>query len=124
MKFDEAREYALTLPETTEEPHFERTSFRVRGKIFATAKPDGEELNLMFSEVEAEAIAKSHPQWCKTLPWGRQIAGVQIRLSEAHPERVRELLLDAWHRWAPKRLAARLGTAPAAPRARGSAQVR
>jgi hypothetical protein len=26
----------MTLPETTEAPHFEATSFRVRGKIFAT----------------------------------------------------------------------------------------
>jgi hypothetical protein len=31
-----ARAVAMTLPETTEAPHFEATSFRVRGKIFAT----------------------------------------------------------------------------------------
>jgi hypothetical protein len=30
------RTVAMTFPETTEAPHFEATSFRVRGKIFAT----------------------------------------------------------------------------------------
>lgn len=27
---------ALSFPETSEAPHFDKTSFRVRGKIFAT----------------------------------------------------------------------------------------
>lgn len=30
------RKLALSFPEVTEEPHFEKTSFRVKGKIFAT----------------------------------------------------------------------------------------
>jgi len=30
------RKMALSLPETTEEPHFDKTSFRVKKKIFAT----------------------------------------------------------------------------------------
>ena len=33
------RKYALPLPETTEEPHFQYASFRVRGKIFMTVPP-------------------------------------------------------------------------------------
>ena len=39
MTLDDVRSFALSLPETTEAPHHERTSFRVRGKIFATALP-------------------------------------------------------------------------------------
>jgi hypothetical protein len=31
MTLDEARAVALSCPGSTEEPHFERTSFRVRG---------------------------------------------------------------------------------------------
>jgi hypothetical protein len=34
MTLSQVRRFALSLPETTEEPHFDRTSFRVRGKIF------------------------------------------------------------------------------------------
>ncbi len=34
--FPELRELALSFPNTIEAPHFEKTSFRVKGKIFAT----------------------------------------------------------------------------------------
>jgi len=37
VKLIDARRLAMSLPEVTEEPHFEYTSFRVRGKIFALA---------------------------------------------------------------------------------------
>jgi hypothetical protein len=41
----EARRFALSLPEVTEEPHFDMSSFRVRGKIFVTVPPDGTRLH-------------------------------------------------------------------------------
>src|SRR6478672_5062537 len=40
MKIAAVREFALGLPEATEEPHFDFASFRVRGKIFVTVPPD------------------------------------------------------------------------------------
>jgi predicted DNA-binding protein (MmcQ/YjbR family) len=36
VSFETLRKLALSFPETTEEPHFEKTSFRVKKKIFAT----------------------------------------------------------------------------------------
>ena len=33
---DTFRKLALSLPEVTEEPHFEKISFRIKKKIFAT----------------------------------------------------------------------------------------
>src|SRR5438270_321987 len=44
MELAEARTHALSLPETTEQPHFDMASFRVRGKIFATVPPEGDRL--------------------------------------------------------------------------------
>jgi hypothetical protein len=41
----QARQFALSLPGVTEEPHFDMTSFRVRGKIFVTVPPDGTRLH-------------------------------------------------------------------------------
>ncbi len=38
--------------------------------------------------------------------WGKQLKGVRVSLSVARPERVAELLEEAWRRRAPKRLAA------------------
>jgi hypothetical protein len=50
MKLDVARRFALSLPETTEAPHFHYASFRVQGKIFATAPPDGEHLHVFVAD--------------------------------------------------------------------------
>jgi len=36
VTIDSFRKLDLSFPEATEEPHFEKTSFRVKKKIFAT----------------------------------------------------------------------------------------
>lgn len=41
---------ALSFPDTVERPHFERTSFRVKNKIFATLAQDTEIATLKLSE--------------------------------------------------------------------------
>jgi len=41
------KKMALAFPDVTEQPHFEKTSFRVKKKIFAT-----------FSEAEKKAVLK------------------------------------------------------------------
>lgn len=53
------REYALSLPEAVESPHFQYTSFRVRGKIFATFAPGAEHVHLFVPDrrrVELESV--------------------------------------------------------------------
>ena len=61
MRLEEARRFALSLPETTEQPHFEKSSFRVRGKIFATVPPGGEQLNVFVDEHETRASVAEDP---------------------------------------------------------------
>lgn len=102
---DRAREFALSLPEATEEPHHDMTSFRVRGKIFATVPPDGERLHVFLDEPEADAWLAEHPDGYELLRWGKRVAGLAVRLGEAPDDQVRELLEESWHRRAPKRLA-------------------
>ena len=43
MKLATIRTHALSLEAVTEEPHHTYSSFRVRGKIFATLPPVGED---------------------------------------------------------------------------------
>lgn len=101
MTFEEARQAALSLPETTEAPHFEKTSFRVRGKIFATAPPDGEHLHIFIDEHAINAVVASH-QACEPLWWGKRVVGVRVKLSEADKDLVADLLADAWRTKTPK----------------------
>jgi hypothetical protein len=105
MTPDDVRALALALPETTEQPHFERTSFRVAGKIFATMPPDGESANILLDEEDARAAAEAS-HGVELLWWGRRLTGVRVVLSSVDPAAVEELLDEAWYRRAPRRVAA------------------
>jgi hypothetical protein len=98
-----ARKLALALPEVSEEPHHDMTSFRVRGKIFATV-PDDTHLRVMVDEPEIRAAVADNPEACHELYWGKRLACVEVDLPRADPELVGELLTDAWIRKAPQKL--------------------
>jgi hypothetical protein len=66
VRLDTARRFALSLPETTEEPHFEKSSFRVRGKIFATVPPGGKHLHVLVEPDEAKALIVEAPDAFET----------------------------------------------------------
>jgi hypothetical protein len=101
----EVRRVALALPEVAEEPHFHLTSFRVKGKIFATMAPDGSFLNVFVDDGPREAITAVDPKAYETLWWGKS-AYLHVHLKAAKAKDVAELLRLAWERKAPKRLLA------------------
>ncbi len=94
----------MALPETSEMAHHRITSFRIRDKIFATV-PDQVHLRAMVDEAETRALAASEPGVYSEVYWGRRLACVQINLASVTPEALREVLVDAWRRKAPKRVA-------------------
>lgn len=53
------RKLALSFPETTEEPHFEKTSFRVKRKIFATYDAKNNRACIKLSEIDQDVFAAS-----------------------------------------------------------------
>jgi hypothetical protein len=104
VTLDQARALALALPEATEAPHFKYTSFRVRGKIFATAPPDGSALHVFVGETEREPALALHGAFVDKLLWGDKVVGVRIALAKAKPAVVQALLRQAWTCKAPKAL--------------------
>ena len=103
---DSARAFALSLPGSTEAPHFDMSSFRVRGKIFATVPPDDEHLHVFVDEGEVQAAVAEDPAAFEPLLWGQRLRGLRIRIAAAPNRRVAELLEESWRRRAPARLAA------------------
>ena len=101
-----ARAFALSLPGTSEEPHFAMTSFRVRGKIFATAPPGGDYLHAFVDEPEVHACVAEDPGAFAPVRWGQRISGLRIDLAAVSAGRVAELLEESWRRKAPRRLVA------------------
>lgn len=82
MKLEQARKYALSLPEkTTEAPHFDYTSFRVKGKIFATSPPGGEFLHIFVDEEQRDPLIAADPGIYAPLPWGARVVGVRVALA-------------------------------------------
>jgi len=96
------RKLALSLPEATEAPHFQRSAFRVRGKIFATVLD--EHLHVFVGEEQRSAALALYPAFIEKLPWGAKIVGLRIHLPRATEAVEVQLLRQAWSAKAPKAL--------------------
>ena len=108
MRLDTARRFALSLPETTEEPHFDMSSFRVKGKIFCTVPPDGKRLHVFTGADEVRALVAEDPKAFEVIIWGKREVSDWLRVNLPHADaaQVKELLDDAWRAKAPKRVLA------------------
>ena len=106
MHIKAIRTQALSLPEATEEPHFDYASFRVGGKIFMTVPPDETHAHIFLAEQDRELALAMYPDFVEKLMWGKRIAGVRVALSKARPAVIRSLVRKAWEHKAPKRLIA------------------
>jgi hypothetical protein len=104
MKLADARRIALALPESVEAPHHDFTSFRVGGRIFATAPPGGEALHVFVEADQRDRALALAPETLEPLRWGGKVVGLRVTLAHARPALVRELLSQAWARRAPRRL--------------------
>lgn len=93
----------MALPEATERPHFELTSFRVRGKIFATMAPDGSFMNVFVDDQLREVMVAVDPRAYESRKWGK-MRYLHVRLAAAKASDVKTLLHAAWARRAPKTL--------------------
>ncbi len=107
MKQSHIQMLALALPEATEEPHHHRTSFRVCGKIFATADPAENFLNIMIGESSREPALDIYSNCVEPLYWGKKVLGIRVNLLDATPDIVAELLKQAWTEKAPRALVAK-----------------
>ena len=95
LSADDARRLALALPETVEQDHHGRPSFRVAGRIFATLW-DAEHMNVMLDEPGILTATQEHPGTCTEVWWGKRLAAVRVELGSADEPLLQELLEDAW----------------------------
>ncbi len=91
---------ALALAGVVELPHHEIVSFRVGGRIFATA-PDATCLRVMVDEDRVLELVAREPAVYHAVPWGRRVAAVAVDLAHVNGDDVRALLEEAWRRRAP-----------------------
>jgi len=118
MQPDALRRLALSLPEAHEAPHFERTSFRVGKKIFATMTADGAEAMVkLASPDDVEGLLSSKPAvFFSYGTWTTRNGALGVRLAKVSPAMMRELVTGAWRSIAPKRAVAAFEAAASRPR--------
>ena len=99
------REIALSLPETTEQPHFEKTSFRVGKKIFATLDTRTNPACVKLSETHQDVFSAFDRTVVFPVPnkWGLQ-GWTNIDLVKVNPELLADAVTMAYCEVAPKRL--------------------
>ncbi len=106
MNSEEVRSLALSFEETVELPHFERTSFRVRKKIFATMDEKAGIAVLMLTPVDQSVFLGFGEKSVYPVPggWGAKGATV-FELANVPQNLFEDALTVAYCGKAPKKLA-------------------
>jgi predicted DNA-binding protein (MmcQ/YjbR family) len=74
----EFRKLALSFPEASEQPHFERASFRVAKKIFATLDEKSKLACMKLSEADQDVFSSYDNAAIYPVPnkWGKQVSSI------------------------------------------------
>jgi hypothetical protein len=91
----EMRALALALPDAVELPHFDRASFRVRGKIFATLASDGTAMLKLDLDTH-EALLAGHPEAFFSFGGWSRSGATGVTLARVPRALFRELLEQAF----------------------------
>ncbi|MDQ1909951.1 MmcQ/YjbR family DNA-binding protein [Paenibacillus sp. GD4] len=100
----EVRALALSLPETEEQEHGGKPSFRVRDKIYAVIQPDQVSLVIKTTEEDRQAYTTLDPEVFQVPGSFSRLAYMMVRIDRIEMDELRQLLVKAWKLVAPKRL--------------------
>lgn len=100
------RALALALSEATEEPHFEKSSFRVKKKIFCTVDQGKRQAVLKLNENDQSVFCAYDPEAVYPVAgaWGKK-GWTTFELSKTHTDLFKDALVTAYCTVAPKKLA-------------------
>ena len=110
ISVDDFRSIALSFPEASEAPHFEKTSFRVQGKkIFATMDEANQTAVVKLTEIQQSVYGAWDATACYPVPnkWGKQ-GWTIIQLQKVDAEFVQDILKTSFCNTAPKKLVTQL----------------
>ena len=102
---DTFRQIALSFPEATEQPHFEKPSFRIGKKIFATLDVGQNHACLKLSEIDQDVFSAFDRSIIFPVPnkWGKQ-GWTFVDLLKVRKDMLTDALKTAYRGVAPKRL--------------------
>ncbi|MBF4493932.1 MmcQ/YjbR family DNA-binding protein [Flavobacterium sp. MR2016-29] len=91
------RKLAMSFPDATEEPHFEKTSFRVNKKIFSSFDEKNNQAVLKLNEIDQSVFCASSEMIFYPIPnkWGKQ-GWTIVELSKVRPEMFEDALIRSY----------------------------
>jgi hypothetical protein len=105
----DVRRVALSLPETTEKSSYGTPGFRVKDRLFARIREEGDVLVVWCWELdEKETLIASEPEKFFTTPHYDGHPTVLVRFAAVDVDELTELLTESWRIRAPKKLRAAL----------------
>lgn len=104
--FSLLREYILSLPEVTEEPHFEKRSYRVKKKIVATVSEKEEFFVVRLTGLQQSVFCKWDESACHPVPnkWGLQ-GWTRVYFEKVDADFLKDIVKTSYLNVAPKKLA-------------------
>jgi len=106
VSIEEVTTRALALPEAVQLPHFEKISFRVKKKIFATLDVEKNRVVVKLSEIDQSVFSAYNNTVIYPLPggWGKQ-GWTAIELKKVRKTMFNDALRTSYCTVAPKKLA-------------------
>lgn len=106
IDIETVRKFALEFDEAVEQPHFEKSSFRVRKKIFATLDIEKKTLTLKFSPADQSAFSTFDDSVIYPVlgAWGKQ-GWTIVELDKIEKDIFIDALTTSYCQVAPKKLA-------------------
>ena len=97
VDMDTLRQLALSLPQVTEDPHFDKTSYRINKKIFATAVPGHNRATVKLSPADQDLFCTFDSSVIYPVPnkWGLQGCTL-FELSTVRQDMLEDALTTAW----------------------------
>jgi predicted DNA-binding protein (MmcQ/YjbR family) len=105
VTIEEARNLALSFPETDEHPHFDKKAFRVKKKIFATLDEKARRVMVKLSSTDQSVFCSYNSEVIYPVPggWGRQGATF-VELRKVRKTMFKDALTTAYCNVAPTKL--------------------
>ena len=106
ISIDYARELAMKYPDVSELPHFEKTSFRVKSKIFLTINPPFNRACVKLSPIDQDVFCSFNREVIYPVPnkWGKN-GWTLINLKKVRKAMFKDILNSSFVNVAPKSIA-------------------
>jgi len=98
VTIDSLHVLALSFPDTAENNHFDKVSFRVNSKIFATYNAVLNQVCIKLSEIDQDVFTSTDRATIYPVPnkWGKQ-GWTVICMDSVHPDLFTDALTTAYH---------------------------